>query len=146
MRYCRSNKGFTLLEMLIVLSVLSIVLLFSIFTYQSFSETMQRRLFITQLEADLYYAHAHAINRKVRVQIQFSPSNRQYVVVNTGTKETLLQRKFPSTIYIQKSNLTSFTINENGNISNFGTINFQQNQHTIKLTFYIGKGRFSIEE
>ncbi|GIN55769.1 competence protein ComGD [Lederbergia ruris] len=146
MKYFRSSKGFTLLEMLIVLSVVSIILLFSIFTYQSFSDMIQKKLFITQLEADLYYAHAYAVNRREKVQVQFSPIKKEYKVTDLHSSETLLQRSFPSTIYIQESNIASFVINADGNVSNFGTIIFRQNQHAIKLKFYIGKGRFIIEE
>ncbi|MBO0995254.1 competence type IV pilus minor pilin ComGD [Bacillus sp. SD088] len=146
MKHIQSSKGFTLLEMLIVLSVVSIILLFSIFTYQSFSDMLEKKTFITQLEADLYYAHAYALSRRDKVQIQFSSIKKEYKVIDVQSGEIVLERRIPSTIYIQKSNVNSFVINSEGNVSNFGTIIFQQHQHTIKLTFYIGKGRFRIEE
>lgn len=132
--------------MLIVLSVVSIILLFSIFTYQSFSDMLEKKAFITQLEADLYYAHAYALNRRDRVRIQFLPTKKEYKAIDVQSGELLFQREFPATIDIQERNILSFVINEEGNVSNFGTILFRQNQHTIKLVMYIGKGRFSIEE
>ncbi|MCJ7839316.1 prepilin-type N-terminal cleavage/methylation domain-containing protein [Lederbergia sp. NSJ-179] len=147
MKYVRSRDGFTLIEMLIVLSVISIILLFSIFMFRSFSESMQKRLFFTQLESDLYYAHAYAQNRKEAVQVRFSRGSKQYeMLVGKQQPELFLIRKFPPSIYIKESTISSFVITPDGNVSTFGIITFQHNQTTVKVSFNIGKGRFNIEE
>lgn len=140
------ERGFTLMEMLIVIGTISIILSFSLFTLKSFTDVVQKRTFIHQLKADIYYAHSYAINRKETVVFSFSPSSNKYEAVLRDSGDLLLRRKFPNSIYIAHTNLESFTITPAGTVSNFGTVTFRQNQQTIKITFYIGRGRFSIEE
>ncbi|WP_062104692.1 competence type IV pilus minor pilin ComGD [Bacillus niameyensis] len=145
MRANQSEKGFTLIEMMIVLAVISIILSFSILTLKSFSEMIQKKMFVTQLESDLYYAHSYALNRRETVVFSFSILSNEYNAV-TATGEVIFVRKLPHSIYIEKTNLHSFSITPRGTVSNFGTVNFRHNQKTFKMTVYIGRGRFSIEK
>jgi len=59
----------------------------------------------------------------------------------------IIQRKLPAGINIDReTNLSSFTITPDGNVSNFGKIILNVNGKRVKITFYIGRGRFLIEE
>lgn len=144
--FAQREQGFTLLELLIVLTVLTIVFSFSVITLGSFADKMKKNLFITQLQSDLYYAHAYAIHQKEPVLVSFSITENMYQANAVGTKKILFQRKLPPSIYLEKSNLTRFTITSEGTVSNFGTVLFKVHDGSIKLTFYIGRGRFSVQE
>ncbi|MCM3111446.1 competence type IV pilus minor pilin ComGD [Lederbergia lenta] len=143
---CRREQGFTILELLIVLTILMVILSFSVLSLGNFAETMQKRLFITQLQSDLYYAHAYAIHQKEPILVNFSITENKYQATVISNNKLLFQRKLPISIYLQQSNLTKFTITRDGTVSNFGTILFRVHNESIKLTFYIGRGRFSVQE
>lgn len=145
MRTNQMEKGFTLIEMMIVLAVISIILSFSVLTLKSFTEMIQKKMFVTQLESDLYYAYSYAINRRETVIFSFSMLSNEYEAV-TASGKVIFERKLPHHIYIEKTNLHSFSITPRGTVSNFGTVNFRHNQKTFKMTVYIGRGRFSIEK
>lgn len=146
----RNDHGFTLLEAMIVVAVITIMLTFSLITFQTFSEMMQRKTFIGQLKTDLYYLHSLAINQQKSIVFQFSVRNNQYEARfkddNETSKDEIFKRKLPQQIKIEKSNLPSFVITPDGNVSNFGTVHFRQQEKTFKITFYIGRGRFYVEE
>lgn len=142
----KETRAFTLMEVLIVIVVMTIILSFSLFTIKAFWETMQKRMFIHQLQADLYYAHAYAINRQEGVTFSFSKLNKRYEAIARQSNEVIIEREFPSHTSIVDSNLPRFIITSDGHISNFGTITFQCYEKKITFTFYVGRGRFKIEE
>ncbi|MBS4209610.1 competence type IV pilus minor pilin ComGD [Bacillus sp. FJAT-50079] len=144
-RFKRNNRqdGFTLIEMLVVISVLTILLSFSLFSFKHFHDWMQRELFITQLQSDLYYAQAFAINRKESVHVKFLKEENQYEAV-AQSGELLLKRKIRTPIYISELSVLSYTITSEGTVSHFGTVTFKHQDHSIQLTFYIGRGRFNV--
>lgn len=143
----RSSDGFTLLESLIVISVVSIVLLFGVFSLNPIMELMQKRMFISQLESDLYYAQSHAINRKERVSIIFSRSDNRYSA--TGESSGILfNRGLQHSVKISGGSLNQLRlhITPEGTINNFGSVIFDLNNQTIELNFHIGRGRFVVKE
>ncbi|MBS4217161.1 GspH/FimT family pseudopilin [Bacillus sp. FJAT-49711] len=142
----KNNKGFTLLEVLIVISVMTIIFSFSFFTMKSFWGLMQKNMFLNQLQSDIYFAHSYAINQQETIIFRFSSINQQYQAVTKDTNDVMIQRKFPAAIKIVESNIPSFSITPDGNVSNFGTMILSINEKRVKITFYIGRGRFLIEE
>lgn len=138
--------GFTLVEMIVVIGTITIILSFSLFTLKSFSDFIEKRTFIHQLKADVYYSHSYALNRRETIIFRFNMTSNMYEVLSRDSGELLIRRKLPQSIQITHTNLHSFTISPTGTVSNFGTITFRHNQDSFKITFYIGRGRFSIEE
>lgn len=139
------NSGFTLLEVLLAITLMTILLTFTFFTFQKFSHILQKELFLTQLEADLYYAHAYAINHGESVIVRFKRLNNEYEAINNVTREIIFLRKLPTSIIIDRTNLDYFVITPRGTVSRFGTVYFRINDEEIKVTFQIGRGRFKIE-
>ena len=142
----KGSKGFTLIETLIVLSVATLMLSFSIITINTFTVYMEKKMFIDQIQTDLYYAHAVAVGRKETLTVRFSPSGQRYEVVLRSKGKTIIEKRLPSSIYIESSNLPSFTITPDGTVSNFGKVTFRQNDRVFELNFSIGRGRFYIQE
>ncbi|MBS4199657.1 prepilin-type N-terminal cleavage/methylation domain-containing protein [Bacillus sp. FJAT-49732] len=142
----KEQNGFTLLEILIVLSVLTIILSISFFSLKSFWATMQKNMFLNQVQSDIYFAHSYAINREDTILFRFSRISHQYEAVSRDTNKVLINKKLPAAIRIEETNLPSFYITPDGNVSNFGTMMLNVNGKTVKITFYIGRGRFLVEE
>lgn len=142
-----SNKGFTLLESLIVLSVVSVVLLFGILALNPVMEWMQKRMFVSQLQSDIYQAHSYAINRREKVLFVFSRDDNRYSA--TGESGGLLfKRDIPPPVKITGGTLNQlwFHITPDGTINHFGYVHFSLNDQVIELSFNIGRGRFVVKE
>ncbi|MFC5463150.1 competence type IV pilus minor pilin ComGD [Lederbergia graminis] len=139
------SKGFTLIEVLIVITISTIILSTSVIAWNSFWETVQKRTFIAQLQTDLYYAHAFAINRQEPVTVSFHITNNRYQA-ETGKKEVLFYKHLPNNCFITKATINKFSISPQGTVSHFGTIDFQINSQPVRLSLRIGSGRFSFEE
>ncbi|MDH5160118.1 competence type IV pilus minor pilin ComGD [Heyndrickxia oleronia] len=142
----KGSRGFTFIEVLIVLLVLTIFLLLGSASVKKMRGSIERNVFITQLEADLYYAQSYAINRHESVLVQFYPFYNQYTALSTSDSTILFDRKLPQSIdMLSGGSLTSYTILPSGNISKFGTLRFKSDKREMKLIFYIGRGRFRFE-
>ncbi|MGE8204500.1 competence type IV pilus minor pilin ComGD [Heyndrickxia sp. NPDC080065] len=143
----KSNRGFTLVESLVVLLVISVFMFIGSISVKKLSASIERNNFITQLESDLYYAQSYAMNRHESVLVQFYPYYNQYLAVSKNNNKTLFDRKLPVSIeMLNGGTFTSYMILPDGNISKFGTLKFKWNQKDIKLVFNIGRGRFRIEQ
>ena len=94
-----------MIEVLIVMTVFTIILSFSVITIKSFWEHMQKRLFISQFQSDLYYAHSYAINRQETMVVKFTILNNLYEVVAAESNKTLIRRKMPKPIYLAETNI-----------------------------------------
>lgn len=141
------NTGFTMIEVLLVLSILSLFIYLGGVGVQKLWSTMERKVFISQLEADLYYAQTFAISRKTNVSVDFYPLYDRYVAKNANENEILFDRQLSKSIDLLNAGaIRSFSITGDGSITKFGTLSFRNQQNVISLVFYIGMGRFRIEQ
>lgn len=142
-----SKEGFTLIEMLIVLTVVSVVLVFGIFTMKPVMEWMQKRMFISQLQSDLYRAHSYAITRKEKISIVFLQDENRYYAEGESSG-ILLNRDVQPPVSITGGSLNQLRlhITHDGTINNFGNVDFEVNGQAIELAFHIGRGRFVVKE
>lgn len=140
-----NERGFTLLEMLLVLLVVAIVTLISsrIILYEM--TNYQERDFFEKMHADLYYAQSYAMGNRTRVRVNFNAAGGGYAVTANG--KVLKQNAYPKTVsyqmtihqvsYIEYTNL--------GSISQIMRHKFnRQGKTDYEIIFYIGKGRQGI--
>ncbi len=139
------EKGFTLLEMMVVLSVFTVVLAAGITKFERIPSLFERDLFISGLKADLYYAQSYAVSRKETVYIKFYSATDQYRAVRVRDNQVLFNKKLPDSVDLLDSNLQSFMISGDGDISKFGTLNFSVYEKVVHLKIFIGKGRFVVQ-
>ncbi|WP_158598215.1 competence type IV pilus minor pilin ComGD [Falsibacillus albus] len=140
----RNEDGFTLVESLIVMTILMIIMLVGSANMKKMNDEVGKNLFFSQLKADLFYSEVYAQSRKEAVVISFFPNNDQYTAISVNRNLYLFERKLPKFVDMKDSNLTSFMIDPQGNTNRFGTVNFQAQNKYYRLTVYIGRGRFIV--
>lgn len=140
-----NQQGFTIVESLIVLAVIVLFAQLSIVSIQKFYQKVEKNLFFDQLQTDIYYAKAKAINQKSSVILEFFPQLNKYEIYNFQDERGLV-REFPESVQIKRTNLQRIYFRETGTISSFGTVTFEYEGKEIKLIFNIGQGRFYVEE
>jgi competence protein ComGD len=145
-KVAKNQRGYTILEMLLVLSISITLLLFTSFSIFPFQKSLTKKNFISLLKADLYYLQSYAINKKEKVVLQFYPYGGRYSGREIGG-ENLLLRTLPDGIsQIPHSSISSITFYPNGNTDRFGTIYYMAGEEQIKVSFQIGQGRFYVQQ
>ncbi|MDR7237178.1 competence type IV pilus minor pilin ComGD [Neobacillus drentensis] len=141
------QKGFTLIESLVVLSIFMIISSITVFSLKPQHTVMEDEAFLTQLKADLYYAQQYAISHQDEVSIVFFPSQNQYSIFLLPDLPPVVHRNYSKNITLTEGSLTLyFKFLSDGNVNKFGTIFIQTNNKRYVLTVLIGKGRFYVKE
>mgnify|MGYP001260925171 CR=1 FL=1 len=138
------NAGYTLVELMIVLIILSTATAITIVSYSSLADGKTVDHFFEQLEDDLYNAQMLALSKGKTISIHFKPELHRYTV-DGSVGERFLERHYDESIRITKGS-TGYRIyfNANGNIRNPGTLIIDTKKGKYVLTFQIGKGRFYV--
>lgn len=130
MRRTNNNQaGFTLVELLIVLSIVSLSLLIANSSYTTFREASVLNRAARVVAADVGLARSYAIRNRTSVALIATESNRSYIIRETGGGTTYLTRVFDnsSDMPIDVLNVQmpgdSIAFNERGLMSVFGTAN-----------------------
>ncbi|WP_312092220.1 competence type IV pilus minor pilin ComGD [Niallia sp.] len=137
-----NQRGFTLVEMLVAVSLLVVLSSLSVFLVTSQQTSLNEDYFITQLEADLYYAQAYAIANQQQLQVKIYTTINRYNIRGDVKTGNIVDRYYDKEIVFINESTLSFTINSSGNFSKFGTYEFRIGKQAYKLTIQIGKGRF----
>ncbi|MEH7255108.1 competence type IV pilus minor pilin ComGD [Neobacillus niacini] len=141
----RNQKGFTLIESLIVLSILLIISSITAFNFKPQYNSTNDKAFISQLKADLYYGQQYAISHQVEVKVFFYEYDYKYSL-NSGSN-LLVERNHSPKIRVSQGTIPLyFKFNSNGNVDRFGTLFIRTPQKNYRLTVLIGKGRFYVIE
>ena len=141
-----NNRGFTLLEVLLVLCIVGIITMSVIFISNSYFEKKSFQLFIRQFELDVYHMQNFSIEKSTQTELVFSNKGTTYTT-RKSFFEPIIQRSLPKGIKLStKSTLTSIAFNPNGSIVKFGTLIFETPQDVKMVKIYIGKGRMTVEE
>ncbi|MBE6183762.1 prepilin-type N-terminal cleavage/methylation domain-containing protein [Bacillus ginsengihumi] len=141
------EQGFTLIEMLIVILVMTIVASFGFINIKPLWTTVKKHLFINQLQVDLYYAQTYAITKQTNVYVQFYERANRYMMTDNQHQHLIVDRKLPENVdMLSEGTFSSYTINPDGNVTNFGTIYFRAGEEQVKLVVNIGRGRFYVQE
>jgi competence protein ComGD len=141
-----AQKGFTFIEMLMVLLIFSVLLSFTAFSTASLKEHAEKNFFISQLQSDLYLIQSQSFFSQSSITLVFYPSSNKYVAKDFYGK-TLVSRELPPGIQISELNrLNEIMFNPSGNTNRFGPVYFNSEDSIIKLSFQIGQGRFYVQE
>ncbi|WP_244658419.1 competence type IV pilus minor pilin ComGD [Priestia megaterium] len=139
------QKGFTLIEMLMVLFIVQVMMFSIIVAIRPLVEYYKITLFLRQLQSDTFYVQQTAMNRESPIKINFAPKGAEYIV--SDSRAVLYKRAYDSTIQITfGSGNSTIQYNKNGNISQAKTIFISNQKFKYKVTFQIGRGRFYVDK
>jgi competence protein ComGD len=142
--YSNSN-GFTLVEMLIVLSLIIILLVLPINQVKKIEDEQKVMLFLQMLQNDLFLAQRNASVNQIPTRIIFY--NGKYEIHDNLLNPPIVVRNYNKDILITYRSLKPpLRFNSNGNISTSGTISINYKKIEYIITFYLGSGRFNYEK
>ncbi|MCR6106394.1 prepilin-type N-terminal cleavage/methylation domain-containing protein [Salipaludibacillus agaradhaerens] len=138
-------NGFSMIELLIVLGVLSVVLTIAIPSIQSTKQNLLLMNYLTRLEHDLYYYQLYAVTTRQRVTVQFEAEEPVYTVI-VGDK-VVEERSGPAELqFIEGSlKLDGLVFLEKGGIQRAGRITIKYGKTSYSLVFQFARGRFYFE-
>lgn len=145
--FLKCNKGFTLLESLLVLMIVSIMSLVLIVNIQPVHDKKVTQTFFEQFEKDLLYAQQYAMTYQKRVFIAFDHEKHLYRIQLNTTGDDLVIRDLNKDFQFTFGTLPKrFSYTSNGAIDRSGTMLVKYKDKSYRVVFYLGRGRFYVEE
>ncbi|AHI55840.1 competence type IV pilus minor pilin ComGD [Listeria ivanovii] len=138
------TNAFTLLEMLLVLSISLTMVTLTIFPISNTISTLTEKQLLEEMKATIYYAQLYAITSGQETMITFSPPENQLTAATINN--SLITVSFSNSLKLNQSRSEKFRFSGlDGSINRFTTVRFIGKAKNYKLIFQIGKGRFRIE-
>lgn len=139
----QNNNGFTLVELLSVLSLVSVMALLTVPVLYKSYDSMQIKLFFQILEEDTLYIQNAAFSEETKMQLTFTKD--QYNIKRG--KQTNLSRKYPKGLTFRGISDSKIIYNKKGKVETPNTIIFYTEAgEKYKVIFPFGAGRQYIEK
>lgn len=132
------KNGFTLLEMLFVLGILSILLFISIPLNIATLEKQQIEQFFNTFESDVLYIQSTTTSSNKPVKIRFMEDRYK---IRQSNHAPLAIRNYPEGLKMDWRKKPYLVFNETGTVINPRTIKVTTKQGTYNIVFPLGKGR-----
>ncbi|MGH1038448.1 competence protein ComG [Bacillus wiedmannii] len=141
------QKGFTLLEMLLVLFAISVLSMVTYFNVHSLHEKQKVKQFLRQFSNDILYMQQLAINRQKHYTLRWYKDRHTYYIGELSENLTIIKREYDSDIQIDLNTFPNpMTYNPSGNINRGGTILLSYRSYKYEIVFQLGRGRFTYRE
>lgn len=140
-----NESGFTLLELLIVLSIWSVLLLLVVNLPMKHVYLKREKEFLNTFQMDVLYAQSLAMGvSEHRVQMLFKEDNYQIV---KGTNNSLIKkRSIPKSFELDMRTINEISFDEHGRMRSPGHFIIKTAHTTYRIIFPIGKGRCYVVE
>ncbi|MFC4558801.1 competence type IV pilus minor pilin ComGD [Virgibacillus kekensis] len=138
------QRGFTMLEVLFVLSVWSIILLLSAPLYFPIMDKYEENNFISTFEMDLLYMQSQSYGSTSYYRMSF-PDSRSYEI-RKDFHEIVRERTVPKHWHIEGRTLPVISFNKTGTITQPGSFNIITGASEYTVVCPLGKGRCYFEE
>ncbi|WP_077326957.1 competence type IV pilus minor pilin ComGD [Virgibacillus siamensis] len=132
------KNGFTLLEVLFVLAILSVLLLLSGPIHVSTLEKQAEKQFLNTLEMDIFYLQNLSYGSRGAYRIEFADS-KGYTIKDV--KNVIVRREVPEGWQIDHTTFPIISFNHDGLINQPGSLFIHAKRNTYKLICPFGKGR-----
>jgi len=139
------ENGFTLLEVLLVLSILGVMLLIVIPLNTLVLENEKEKQFIREFSSDMLFMQSYSRSILAQIRYSYDPEKHKYTIYKDFGKP-LVEKYLPNGWDIKMRSFNNVQFNHHGSISELGTMILNTNRHTYKFIFSLGKGRFRIEK
>ncbi|PGW23875.1 comG operon protein ComGD [Bacillus cereus] len=141
------QKGFTLLEMLLVLFAISVLSIVTYYNVHSLYEKQKIEQFLRQFSNDILYMQQLAINRQTHYTLRWHKDRHMYYIGESSTNLSIIKREYDSDIQIDLNTFPNpMTYNPSGNINRGGTILLSYRSYKYDIVFQLGRGRFTYRE
>ncbi|WP_083413092.1 competence type IV pilus minor pilin ComGD [Bacillus massilinigeriensis] len=142
-----SQGGFTLIEMLLVLSIAMIIFSAGFLIMKPSFYLMEKTLFMSDFRSDLLLAQQAAISHQQIVSVNIMPSSHTYYIRRTGESGSFYHREYSSNVTISPVTMPSyFQYMPDGNVNRFGSMYVFIGNKALRMTFTIGSGRVYVVE
>jgi len=142
----KDEKGFTLIEALVSLVILSIVSLMSFSFVLNLHDYIRLNQIISVFQADLHHArdfNMMQFDDSERMIIRIYHQEHRYVILIGDKLKN--ERVFPDHISVPHQNATSnISFNERGNLGLGRTLVFSSRYHERRVVFSVGAGGFDV--
>ncbi|STY43121.1 Tfp pilus assembly protein FimT [Listeria grayi] len=140
-----NKNGFTLIETLLVLAVVSIIFICSFFPAADLLARLAEKELISEIRSTIIYTQLYALSSKEDATIIFD--NKANCFSASSKQTTLNTIALSPHLKLTANNAVSMKFSgQNGNINKFGSIKLHGHNREYRFIFQIGKGRFRIEE
>jgi competence protein ComGD len=140
----QNEKGFTLVEMLVVLSITMILLLFPFMQIRKIEDEQKLKLFLQQFQSDLFLAQQNAIINQETTHVYIN--NGRYELRALLTSPSFIIRQYDPKIRFTFLTMYTIDFGIDGNITKSGKIEVEYKNIRYFITFHLGIGRFSYEK
>ncbi|MGM9945178.1 MAG: prepilin-type N-terminal cleavage/methylation domain-containing protein [Lysinibacillus sp.] len=141
----RDERGFTLIEMLLVLMIFSIITIIAISFSYRYVKVNQYEHAIEQLKLTLHVAQLTAQQEKVAVYVYIGEGNN--IFLTTAFKEYELNWEMPEGMNVYfHTNSGTIRFTHNGNISEIGKVEIRTPKKTMMYSINMSKGRLRFIE
>ena len=142
-----NEQGYTLSEMLLVLSIFMLIVSISVGFLPGFSKSMEKQLFMDQMLDDLHYIQHYAMTHNMKTIFSIDTKNKKYYGFTDFKEKILVQRSIPNDIKIDKGSMNlEITFYQEGVPKMSGTWLIRTENSVNKFTIYLGSGRMKIEK
>ncbi len=141
----KNNKGFTLIEVLVVLSIklLTILLIVSL-TYDDLTET-KMDVFFAELKSDVDLVQSHNYQTDNFYEIIFNKNSYKLTKNTSNQFINIKKQSYPEGVTVETRNFKRVIYQKNGTFKTPGRVIFKEdNQRSHELIFPFGKGGFYI--
>ncbi|WP_370627158.1 competence type IV pilus minor pilin ComGD [Psychrobacillus sp. INOP01] len=140
-----NEKGYTLIEMLLVLTIVMVVSSSVLFITSTKMKDMEEERFYRQLHLDILRLQAISIGENRYTYLNFPNNRTQYKAESAGT--VWFENDLPKNMRLSdESTLKVISFHPNGNINSFGNLLFETERGVKRITFYIGRGVINYEK
>ena len=141
------QKGFTLLEILLVLFAISVLSMVTYVNVHSLYEKQKIEQFLRQFSNDILYMQQLAINRQKHYTLRWHKDRHMYYIGESSTDLSIIKREYDSDIQLDLNTFPNpMTYNPSGNINRGGTILLSYRSYKYEIVFQLGRGRFTYRE
>ncbi|API89964.1 hypothetical protein BKP56_12150 [Marinilactibacillus sp. 15R] len=144
----QEQNGFTLIESLIVLSLVGIFLLIPVIPFNKMEADIENSLFFEELQSSITLLQNESVLNDEWTEIEMRPNAREIVFRVIGKRNHILNRSIalPDTIEILGGSKVYRFLSESGNQGNLNKTRFQVGDKFYTLSFKLGSGRFELSE
>ena len=141
----RDERGFSLIEILLVLMVFSIITIITVSFSYRYVKINQYEQAIEQLRLTIHVAQLTAQQEELISYVRIREGNT--ILLSTAYREHELNWQLPEGMQVYfHTNNNRIRFNTNGNISEIGNIEIKTPEKTVKYSINISKGRLRLIE